>query len=261
MAGSGTQRYDLAVGGHEHRVEVEGTVSRTIRWYVDGELVATATSAEDKPVLEAEPARDEAVGLAFGVLGHPQRVTLFQANGDVPARARAVLGTGGIDLDPEPGSPAARREARIREHPWRHAAVATAGGVAKVVVPLLLGLLVVRLALALPWPEWDVPWPDIDLPSVPWPDVPWPDIDLPSWEPPGWVRWLADKLGYVWPILLAFFLARGEIRRRRKQDALKARLKAEAQAGADRSPAPEATDRTAGTPDPRPDEERRTGEP
>ena len=56
----------------------------------------------------------------------------------------------------------------------------------KVVGPLLLGVLVVRFAVDLPWPGWDVPWPDIALPEVAWPQVPWPDVDLPDWQaPPG----------------------------------------------------------------------------
>jgi hypothetical protein len=231
------QRWDLTVREHHHRVEVEGSVSRTVRWYVDDELVATEKSADDNVQLAAEPDTGQAVGVRFTSLGRPKRVTLFEAEGDVPAKARAAIGTGGYDLDPEPGSPAALREQRIREHPWRHTAIATAGGVAKVIVPVLLGLLTVRIAVNLPWPDWSIPWPDIDLPSFPWPDIdlpsiPWPDIDLPDldlpdWELPAWVRWLADKAEYVWPILLAFALAMGEVNRRRKQDALKAQLKAE----------------------------------
>lgn len=123
------------------------------------------------------------------------------------------------------------REQRIREHPSRHAAIATAGGVAKVVLPLLVGLLAVRFVVNLPWPSWDIPWPDIDLPRIPWPQIPWPDItwpsiDLPDWQVPEWVRWIAERLRYVWPVVLAFVLARAEINRRRKQDALKEELRA-----------------------------------
>jgi hypothetical protein len=35
------------------------------------------------------------------------------------------------------------------------------------------------------------------------------------------VRWLLDKAKYVWPVLLAYVLARAEINRRRKQDELR----------------------------------------
>jgi hypothetical protein len=221
MAGD-TQRWDLTVGGHHHRVEVDGSVSRTIRWCVDDELVATKRSSDDKVVLVPETGNGQAVGLRFNVLGRPRRMTLFEGDDKVSAKAQAVIGTGGIDLDPEPGSSAARREQRIREHPWRHATVATLEGVAKVVVPVVLGLLVVRFAVNLPWPSWTIPWPDIGVPRIPCPQIPWPDIDLPDWSAPGWVRWVADKVRYVWPVVLAFVLARAEVNRRRKQDALKA---------------------------------------
>jgi hypothetical protein len=110
-------------------------------------------------------------------------------------------------------------------------------GAGKVAAPILLGLLVVRLTVAIPWPDWNlpsIPWPNIDLPSIPWPNIdlpsiPWPDVNLPDWMLPDWMRWLAHKLQYIWPVILAAFLARREIKRRREQDALKARLKAEAQ--------------------------------
>ena len=227
MSDEETHRWHLTEDGRVHRVEVEGTWSRTIRWYVDDELLATKRSSDDKVSLEpgGESASENglAVGLRFNALGRARRVTLFEGDDKVPAKAQAAIGTGGIDLDPEPGSPAALRERRIREHPWRHATVATLGGVAKVVLPVLLGLLVVRFAVNLPWPSWNIPWPDIDLPRIPWPDIPWPDVDLPDWEAPAWVRWVADKIKYVWPVVLAFVLARAEVNRRRKQDELKAR--------------------------------------
>lgn len=39
---------------------------------------------------------------------------------------------------------------------------------------------------------------------------------------PEWVSWVAERAKYVWPVMLAPILARGEINRRRKQDALRA---------------------------------------
>ena len=91
---------------------------------------------------------------------------------------------------PAPGSAAEEYEDRIREHPTRYAAIATVGGVAKVVVPILIGLVVVRFAINLPFP--DVPTPDLpDLPSVPWPSIPLPD--LPDWQLPDWVQVAAGQ--------------------------------------------------------------------
>ena len=46
----------------------------------------------------------------------------------------------------------------------------------------------------------------------------------------GWLRWLLDKAKYVWPVVLAYVLARAEIKRRREQE----RRRAE-QAAADES--------------------------
>ena len=247
------QRWELSALGRRHRVETTGSVVRTVTWHVDDQLVAATRSSDDTIRLSpgdrlekgaAEDAGDEqpdvgALTVTFTALGRPKRATWYRPDGDVPATARALLGTGGIDLAPEPGSPAALREERIERHPRRHTALAVAGGVATVVLPLLLGLLVVRLAIAIPWPDWDlpaIPWPDVDLPSIPWPDVDLPDVDLPDWQLPGWVAWLLDRAGYVWPVLLAWVLARREVRRRRDQARLRAELAADtSDAGPDRT--------------------------
>ncbi len=246
-------------------MEVTGSFSRTVTWHVDGRLVAAKKSSEDTVRLrtgdrlgksggsvtdaDGEGRPDVgAIGVKFTAFGRPRRVTWYRADGDVSATTHALLGRGGIDLDPEPGSPAALREERMRRHPRRHAAVAIVGGVGKVVIPLLLGLLAVRLALSIPWPDWNlpsIPWPDVDLP---W--IPWPEVDLPDWQVPGWVSWLADTVKYVWPVILAAVLARAEIKRRRQQDALKAQLTAEARDHAGRTGSHSGQPRTPG---PQPD--------
>jgi hypothetical protein len=226
------QAWELALDGHTHRVEVRGSVSRRLQWHVDGELVAEKKTTDDKVQLSDE-ARPElgVVGVRFSGLGRPRRATLFEHDPtkDLDASARALAGLGGLDLGPEPGSPAARHEDQVRAHPQRYALVAGLTGVAKVVVPLLLAALVARLAVSIPWPDLDlpdIPWPD--LPSIPWPDlpsVPWPDlpsIPWPDWSLPGWLVWLLDHAHYVVPVIVALVLARNEIRRRAKQDELRA---------------------------------------
>jgi hypothetical protein len=219
------QRFDLTVDGRAHRVEItEGALRREIHWYVDDALVATARSAEEKVTLKPEDADLGLIALRFSMLGHPRRVTLFEAGEE--AAARAATGLGGIDLDPEPGSRAAAYDEKVRAHPRRYAAIQTAGGVAKVVVPLLFVFLAAKFTFSMPLP-------DVSLPSIPWPDlpdlpsIPWPDISLPDWSLPGWVREVLEKAKYVWPVVLAYFLARAEIRRRRKQDELKAGMRQE----------------------------------
>jgi hypothetical protein len=51
------------------------------------------------------------------------------------------------------------------------------------------------------------------LTLVPWPSIPWPDVDLPDLpDLPGWVDTVRR---FAIPVLIAFFIARGEVKRRR----------------------------------------------
>lgn len=216
------QVWDLTVAGVRHRVEVRGSFVRRVRWFVDGECVAEKKSSED--ALRLTHPEHGTVGVWHSALGRPRRSTLFRAEHGAPsASARALTGLGGLDLTPEPGSPAAAHEARVRAHPRRYALVQTLGGVAKVVLPLVVALLLARLAFSIDWPDWDLPLPTIPLPSIPWPSVPWPRIDLPEVRVPGWVQWLLEHAKYVVPVLIAFGLAQAEVRRRRTQDELRRR--------------------------------------
>ncbi|QBR93150.1 hypothetical protein [Nocardioides euryhalodurans] len=212
------QTWTLTVDGREHRVTAAGTLRHAVEWQVDGEVVALKKAAEERIRLEADD--HGSMDVRFSTTGSPRRATWHAPDAD----AAGLAGIGGLDLEPEPGSPAAAYEERVRAHPRRYATIQTAGGVGKVVVPILLTLLVITL----PWPS--IPWPDLpsiplpDLPEVPWPDlpaIPWPDLDLPDWQLPGWVRWVLDNATYVVPIVLAFVLARVELRRRRHQDELR----------------------------------------
>lgn len=191
------QVWRLTLDGHAHRVEASSGVSRRVRWSVDDELVAEKKSADGKVRLEAPIGQVE---VRFSGTGAPRRATY-------------VGGGEQVDLVPDPG-PAADHEDRVRAHPHRYAAIATLTGFAKVVVPIVLATLLARFAFSLPWPDWHLPTPD--LPSVP--SLPLPSIPLPDWSLPGWVRWTLDKATYVWPVVLAFVLARAEINRRRQQD-------------------------------------------
>ena len=216
------QIWTLAHEGRRHRVIAAGSTSHVVRWYVDDALHGEKRTWDDK-VTVAPGSEDGDDGsrlvVRYSGLGTPRRATLHpDAGGE--ADLGVLTGHGGIDLVPEPGTRAAAYEQRLREHPTRYALIATAGGVAKVVVPLLVGLLAVRLAVNLPLPS--IPWPDLPdlpkLPRIPWPDLPWPDWHLPDWRLPGWLRWVLDKAKYLGPVVLAYVVARAEIRRRRQQD-------------------------------------------
>jgi hypothetical protein len=202
------QIWTLEHEGRQHRVVASGGTTHVVRWYVNDELLAEKKTLNDKVNVDAPGDGAQKLRVRYSGLGTPRRATLFAKDEDVAA----MTGLGGVDLIPEPGSRSAAYEDRVREHPTRYAAIATVVGVAKVVVPILLTLITIRFAVKLPFP--DVPTPN--LPSVPWPSIPLPD--LPDWRLPDWLRWLLDRVKYVWPVVLAYVIARAEIKRRRLQD-------------------------------------------
>ncbi len=201
-----TQVWRLSVDGHEHRVEADPGTSRRLRWYVDDELVAEQKSMDERVRIESPAGR---LQVRFSTLGAPRRATLADD-------------ADGHDLVPDPGSAAARYEDKVRAHPERYALLQTIGGVGKVVVPIVLASLLARFVFSLPISLPSIPSPDLpslprpDLPSVPLPDLPLPDLQ--AWSAPGWVEQVLDVAHYFWPVVLAFVLARVEIRRRRRQD-------------------------------------------
>ncbi len=216
-----TERWQLRTDGREHRVEIaDAGLRRSLTWQVDGREVAGTRTSDERVVLDG--GEHGALGVRLPTFTGPaRRVTWYPPGSELGATAAAHAGLGGLDLDPEPGSRAAAREAYIRAHPHRHAARRTATAVLGVLLPLLGLWLLARIDV--PWPDVSIPWPDWDLPAIPWPDlsIPWPDWQLP--ELPAWVRELLDTAKYVVPVLVAFGLARAEVRRRRAQDERKQR--------------------------------------
>ena len=204
------QLWEVTDGGERHRVEVTGEVVRTLRWWVEDELVVEKRSMEDKLAVTRQGG--QTLRVRYSSLGAPRRASLYADH------ATALVRAGGVDLVPEEGSRAALWERRVIEHPRRHTLLATVGAAAGVVVPILLLAVLLPLLGRIPWPDVDLPLPD--LPSIPRPDlpsIPWPDITLPGWLLPGWVRWVLDRAPYVVPIVIAFVVARSEVRRRRQQ--------------------------------------------
>lgn len=237
-----TQVFELGVGGVHHRVETStgDGWSNEATWWVDGEEIATKkSSSEDTLYLAADKEHElaDTVGalrVQFTMLSKPVRATWFEGTRDKAVAASWLTG-GGIDLVPEPGSPAARREEKMRARPRLYAARHVVGGVGKVLGPIIAAVVIAWLLSRVSWPDWDIPWPDLDLPSlpsIPWPEIPWPNLRLDiDWEAPAWLRWVLDKVKYVWPVLLGLWLARREMRRRRQQDELRARVAAEGSTG------------------------------
>jgi hypothetical protein len=209
-----TEHWHLAEDGREHAVAVEqGALTREVVWTRDGvELARKKTS--DETIVLSPKGQDQALRLKFPMTGPARRVTLHGSE------AEAHTGLGGTDLEPEAGSRAARRAEWIGRHPHLHTARQTALAAAGVGVPVLL----VWLLSMVPWPSLGIPWPDLpsipwpDLPSIPWPDIslpaiPWPDLGLPSLP-----AWTEPVRKLVVPVLIAFFIARGEVKRRRKAE-------------------------------------------
>lgn len=215
------ERWLLTWESAEHAVEIDDAgLGRRITWTIDGEEIATKKTSDDKVVLDGHERGAIAVRLPT-FIGPARRVTWWDGDTELGAAAAALTGIGGVDLDPEPGSKAAVREEWIRAHPRKYAARRTAVAVAGVAVPLIVLWLLAQIPiLEIDWPDWDIniPWPDI-----PWPDIPWPTISLPEFSlfdftVPEWVKAVADKAKYVWPVVLAAVLANREVARRRRQD-------------------------------------------
>lgn len=192
------------VDGCHHRVEMsDGFVPRLV-WMVDGDEVAAGKVGDRRTTLSAGD-RGRLV-VRTSLLSKPRRATV-QAKDDL---------VGGTDLAPAPGSPAAVHHEKVLARPGRYTALETLGAAGGVVVPIIIFALLARLAFEIPWPDLpSIPWPnlpDVDLPSIPWPNVDLPDVSLP-----GWVRFILENAKYVVPVVIAFVVARAEIRRRRQQ--------------------------------------------
>ncbi|WP_406026448.1 hypothetical protein OH802_07110 [Nocardioides sp. NBC_00850] len=214
------QIWSRTISGRAHHLEVTGEIIRTFVWTVDGEEVLTRKTSDDRARLESK-AHGSLLVIHSG-LGTPRRATYFAPGEDLAGMA----GIGGVDLTPEPGSRAAAYEQRVIDHPKRYALIETLGGAAGVVGGIVAAMVVAWILARVSLPDIDLPLPNLpdlpdlplpDLPSIPWPSIPWPD--LPNVQVPEWVKWVANHLKYVWPIVLAFVLAQGEIKRRRKQAA------------------------------------------
>jgi len=169
-----TQLWELTREGRHHVLTATSSGwSRTLEWRIDDETVVTKQSSSDRLQFDHD---DLALDVRFSALGAGRRATLHAAQGGNAARTRAEIGIGGSDLVPAPGSPAAKREEWIRDHPRLHTLRATLGGAAGVVVPLLLVALLARFAFSFDLPG--IPLPD--LPDIPFPDISLPDVPGPT---------------------------------------------------------------------------------
>ncbi len=208
------RRYELRVSdaGLRNRVELRR----------DGELIAEQRG-DERINLEAETG--ERLQVRLTLFGRVRRATLY------------VDGVG-LDMDAEPGTRAARRQAWERAHPRLAAARHVAEGVGSVLIAVLgigalLGAFLEDIlapveALIDKLVGW-IPWPRIDLPSISLPSIDLPD--LPSITPPDWLTAILDTTPYWSPIAVGIAIAIWEFRRQKRQRELRERLAAEHEAG------------------------------
>jgi hypothetical protein len=207
----GEQHYDLEVGDHAYRLSVDASGWRhRFRVHRDRDLALEKTSNDQRLSLRLETG--ERIDVRLNALGRVRRATLV--SDDVE-----------LDMDAEPGSRAARRQAAQREHPVRYASLHVLEGVGAVLLTVLgVGAIIqylLRPLLGL-LPSVDLPsLPLPDLPDIPWPDISWPD--LPSFELPGWLKALLDSKPYWLPIVIGVGAMIYEIRRQQRQREARAR--------------------------------------
>lgn len=223
MPSSASSRHDGPVAwtlrreGTEHEVR-EGTGRRVAVLTADGAVVdEQETGYWEKATLRHV---DLEVEVQWGPRNRITSVVLL--GGDDVAR---------LPFAPPPGSLADRRERLAREHPVRFTLLRVASAGAGVLIGVLgVGALVSALVNQL-LPRIDLSW----LPTVSWPDawridppdwlrhldlfswvrrLPWPDWSLPTW--------LTGYTEYWIPLVVAGFIAVGEVDRRRKQHARRA---------------------------------------
>ena len=211
------QTWSRTIDGHDHHLEVTGEILRRFDWTVDGEEVLTRKTTDDRARLESKT--HGSLFVVHSGLGTPRRATYFAPDEDLGG----LTGIGGLDLTPEAGSRAAAYERRVIDHPKRYALIETLGGAAGVVGGIAAAAVIAWILSRISLPDIDLPMPNLpdlpdlplpDLPSIPWPSIPWPD--LPDVHVPGWLAWIGSHFKYVWPVILAFVVAQGEIKRRRK---------------------------------------------
>ncbi|MDO3398750.1 hypothetical protein QWI29_01785 [Mycolicibacterium neoaurum] len=194
-------RWYLHADGHRHVVEDEPAgLGRRATWSIDGTTVAERRSAAGRITLT--PATDTGIAgsvrLRFGSFGPARRVSWHPRNDP-----SAAVGLGGRDFTAEAGSRAARRDAFIAAHPRAYTGYRITLAIATLAVALAVGPVV-------SWFVNNVPWQHL-------PAIPWPNVQLPDWSFPDWLGGVIDVMKFVVPVLIAFGLARLELRRRRQQ--------------------------------------------
>ena len=169
-----------------------------VRLVVDGETVAETKANAKQTVLAGDGFEVRAVVPFWG--GSVKRASLVPDGRDEE-----------YELDPEPGTRAARVAAWGRRHPKLYASRYVLSGAAQVAAAIIGFTFLLRLIPAIPWPSIELP----DLPSINLPDLPLPSFQL-DLDLSGWVQAVLDSKPYWVPIVVGVVLARRELNRRKK---------------------------------------------
>lgn len=166
-----------------------------VRLVVDGETVAERKANGRRTVLEGEGFEVRAVMPFWG--GSVSRASL------VPDGSEDEY-----ELDPEPGTRAAKLAGWGRAHPKLYASRYVITGIAQVAAAIIGITFALKLLPA-------IPLPSIDLPTIDLPDIPLPSFQL-DLELPGWMQAVLDSKPYWLPIVVGLVLASRELKRRKR---------------------------------------------
>lgn len=169
-----------------------------VRLVVDGETVAERKANGKQTVLEGDGFEVRAVMPAWG--GRVVRAALVPAGTDDE-----------YELDPEPGTRAARQAEWGRRHPKLYASRHVLSGAAQVALVFVSFAFLLKLLPSIPLPSVDLP----ELPSIDLPDLPLPSLQIDI-EPPGWVKAILESKQYWLPVVVGLVLASRELKRRNK---------------------------------------------
>lgn len=195
-------RWTLDHDGRRLDVELTSVGTRNrVRLFADGEQVAEHLSRSDRATLTGAGVTVKARWGWFG--GIKECIALLPA----------AEGETAVELafSPPAGSRAEKLEALARERPALYASRHVAIAAGKLLLGLLgLGALFGWLLPRIPFPS--IPSPDVDLPSVPLPSIDRPEVTLP-----GWVEAILGTAKWWAPIVVAIFIAAGEVEKRRRR--------------------------------------------
>lgn len=259
------ERVGEIFGDHPYLVKVDGQI--ITRWHSLGEAKIDLSECKNEGNKDSggriKTGKKDSQGFHREIAVTKPFLKMDTGAGGSWLRMATIQAGGAIlEMDPPPGSRAAKRIKAMDESPFKRWLYPLLGGLGKsgwaifclVVLPLLGKILdpifrfiwsLVKpifewLAQFIPdidWPTINWPtikWPEINLPSIPWPEIniPWPDWELPHWDMP-WIVEMALEYPKVWvPIVIGIAFGITSVRSGRKTREAKIQAERQNMAGA-----------------------------